>query len=149
MPAMISEVKAFLNLDSGVELTMQNDWPVVETDLMLLMQIMKNLVGNAVKFNHSDSKRVDIGWRLADKNGFIQIFVRDNGIGIDPQYQQQIFRIFQRLHTDREFEGTGIGPAVVRKAAIELGGSVGVESTPGRSSTFYLEIPVKMDEKSY
>ena len=70
------------------------------------------------------------------------------GIGIDPQYQQQVFGIFQRLHTDKEFEGTGIGLAVVKKAAMELGGEVQVESTPGKGSTFYVEIPVKMREES-
>jgi len=148
MPPMINEVKAFLNLDPEIDLTVQKDWPVFETDRLLLMQILKNLVGNAVKFNHSDTKRVDIGWRQTNANGFIEIFVRDNGIGIDPQYQQQVFGIFQRLHTENEFEGTGIGLAVVKKAAMELGGEVRVESTQGKGSTFYVEIPVKMAEYS-
>ena len=148
MPAMINEVKAYLNLSSEIDLTVQKDWPLLETDHLLLMQILKNLVGNAVKFNHRASKRVEIGWRQPDKKGSIEIFVRDNGIGIDPQYQQQVFGIFQRLHTDKEFEGTGIGLAVVKKAAMELGGEVQVESTPGKGSTFYVEIPVKMREES-
>ena len=148
MPAMINEVKAYLNLSSEIDLTVQKDWPLLETDHLLLMQILKNLVGNAVKFNHRARKRVEIGWRQPDKNGSIEIFVRDNGIGIDPQYQQQVFGIFQRLHTDKEFEGTGIGLAVVKKAAMELGGEVRVESTPGKGSTFYVEIPEKMIEDS-
>ena len=74
--------------------------------------------------------------------------MRDNGIGIDPQYQQQVFDIFQRLHTDKEFEGTGIGPSVVKKAAMAMGGEVRVESTPGKGSTFYVEIPEKIMEDS-
>jgi len=146
MPAMLNEVKAFLNLDPEIDLNVQKDWPVFETDRLLLMQVMKNLVGNAVKFNHSASKRVGIGWRQPNENGSIEIFVRDNGIGIEPQYQQQVFGIFQRLHTENEFEGTGIGLAVVKKAAMELGGQVRVDSAPGQGSTFYVEIPAKMTE---
>jgi len=122
---------------------------VFESDQLLLMQTLKNLVGNAVKFNRSAVKRVEIGWRQLRENGFIEIFVRDNGIGIDPQFQRQVFGIFQRLHTDREFEGTGIGLAMVQKAAIELGGTVRVESAPGKGSTFYLKIPAKMESSSY
>ena len=148
MPATINAVKAFLNLDPEIDLTVQKDWPVFETDHMLLMQILKNLVGNAVKFNCSDTKRIDIGWRQPNANGFIEIFVRDNGIGIDPRYQQQVFGIFQRLHTDQEFEGTGIGLSVVKKAAMAMGGEVRVESTPGKGSTFYVEIPEKIMEDS-
>ena len=71
--------------------------------------------------------------------------MRDNGIGIDPQYQRQVFGIFQRLHTDREYEGTGIGLAVVKKAALGLGGKVWVESIPGEGSTFYVELPTKIE----
>ena len=119
----------------------QKDWPAIEADSMLLSQILKNLVTNAVKFNHSASKQVDIGWRQTDQNGFIELYVRDNGVGIDPRYQQQIFGIFQRLHTAKEYEGTGIGLAIVKKTAQEMGGTVRVESTPGEGSTFYVEIP--------
>ena len=141
MPAMINEVKSYLNLPSDIDLTVQKDWPAIEADSMLLSQILKNLVTNAVKFNHSASKQVDIGWRQTDQNGFIELYVRDNGVGIDPRYQQQIFGIFQRLHTAKEYEGTGIGLAIVKKTAQEMGGTVRVESTPGEGSTFYVEIP--------
>ena len=143
MPALINEVKSFLNLASDIEVRVQKDWPVIETDPMLLSQILKNLVANAVKFNHSASKQVDIGWRQIVENGSIEISVRDNGVGIDPQYRQQIFHIFKRLHTTREYEGTGIGLAIVKKAAGELNAGVRVESTPGEGSTFFVELPVK------
>ena len=145
MHAMINEVKSYLNLSSDIDLNVQNNWPVFEADPMLLLQILKNLVANAVKFSTSALKRVDIGWRQPDKNGCIELFVRDNGIGIEPQYQQQIFGIFQRLHTGREYEGTGIGLAVVKKAALELGGAVRVESTQGEGSTFFVELPAKIE----
>ena len=145
MHAMINEVKSYLNLSSDIDLNVQNNWPVFEADPMLLLQILKNLVANAVKFSTSALKRVDIGWRQPDKNGCIELFVRDNGIGIEPQYQQQIFGIFQRLHTGREYDGTGIGLAVVKKAALELGGAVRVESTQGEGSTFFVELPAKIE----
>jgi hypothetical protein len=145
MPAIIDEVKSFLNLPSDINLTVQKDWPVFEADPILLSQIMKNLIGNAVKFNHSASKQVDIGWHQTDQNGAIEIFVRDNGVGIDTEYQEQIFGIFQRLHTSKKYEGTGIGLAVVQKAAQEMGGAVRVESTQGEGSTFFVEIPVRLE----
>jgi PAS domain S-box-containing protein len=145
VPALINEVKSFLNLPSDIGLTVQKDWPVIEADPLLLSQILKNLVANAVKFNRSPSKQVDIGWKQLAENGSIEFFVHDNGIGIDPRYQRQIFGIFQRLHTDREYEGTGIGLAIVKKAALELGGAVRVESTPGEGSTFFVEIPLRVE----
>jgi PAS domain S-box-containing protein len=145
MPALIKELKSFLNLSSEIEVRVVNDWPVFEADPLLLSQIMKNLVSNAVKFNSARTKRVEIGWRRSEKDGCIELFVRDNGIGIDPQYQQQIFGIFQRLHTSKEYEGTGIGLAIVKKAALEMEGAVRVASIPGEGSTFYVEIPRKME----
>jgi len=145
LPELINEVKSFLNLSSDIEFTVKKNWPLLEADPLLLSQILKNLVGNAVKFNTNACRRVDIGWRNSNKNGCIELFVRDNGIGIDPQYQQQIFGIFQRLHTTKEYDGTGIGLAVVKKAALELGGAVRVESTPGEGSTFFVELPLKIE----
>jgi light-regulated signal transduction histidine kinase (bacteriophytochrome) len=145
MPAMINEVKSYLNLPSDIDLTVQKDWPAIEADSMLLSQILKNLVANAVKFNHSASKQVDIGWRQTDQNGFIELYVRDNGVGVDPRYQQQIFGIFQRLHTSKEFDGTGIGLAIVQKASRKLGGAVRMESTPGEGSTFFVKLPMKVE----
>jgi PAS domain S-box-containing protein len=148
MSAMMDEVKSFLNLPPDIDLTVAKDWPVFETDPMLLSLILKNLVANAAKFNQRSSKRIDIGWTQPDKKGCIELFVRDNGVGIDPKYQEQVFRIFRRLHSTMEFEGTGIGLAIVQKAAFELGGSVRVESAPGEGSTFYVKIPAKVEEGS-
>ncbi|MEJ2170538.1 MAG: ATP-binding protein [Desulfobacterales bacterium] len=71
----------------------------------------------------------------------IEIFVRDNGIGIAPQYQEQIFHIFRRLHTDSEYEGTGIGLAIAKRAVQKISGKLRVESAVGRGSTFYVNLP--------
>jgi signal transduction histidine kinase len=71
----------------------------------------------------------------------VRLWVEDNGIGIDPQYHQKIFGMFERLVSDREFEGTGIGLAIVHKAVERMGGRVGVESQPGDGSRFWIELP--------
>ena len=98
------------------------------------------MIKNWVKFNHSPRKRIEIGWRPF-KEGAYELFVRDNGIGIEPRYHEQIFGVFQRLHTRKEYDGTGLGLAIVKKATGKLHGSVRIESEPGKGSTFYIVIP--------
>jgi signal transduction histidine kinase len=106
----------------------------------LLRQILMELIKNGFKFNRARVKRVEVGWKKAADNR-IEIFVRDNGIGIAPLYHEQIFHIFKRLHTDREFKGTGIGLAIVKRAVQKIGGSLWVDSQPGEGSTFYFNLP--------
>ena len=115
---------------------------MIESEKSLLKQILSNLLSNAIKFNKSNIKLIELGWQSAE-GGLIELYVRDNGIGIDSSYHDQIFRIFQRLHNREEFEGTGIGLAIVRKAVNLMGGSIRVESTPGSGSTFFITLPKK------
>ncbi len=143
MQQLLKEVESLLRLPADVELITADNWPALMADRTLLMQIFQNLIGNAVKFNDAKKKRIELGWRDGKKDR-IEFFVRDNGIGIEPRYTEQIFRVFQRLHTQQAYEGTGIGLAVVKKAAVYLGGKVRLESTPGEGSTFYVEIPRKI-----
>ena len=113
--------------------------PTVRVDAMQLGQIFQNLIGNAIKFRSDEPPIIHIGAeRLPDSWRFS---VRDNGIGIDPQYFERIFAVFQRLHTRREYPGTGIGLAICKKIVERHGGTIGVESQPGRGSTFYFTIP--------
>jgi PAS domain S-box-containing protein len=142
---LVTEIRSFLNLSAEVQIVVNPKWPALYSDRTLLKQILQNLISNAVKFNHRHPKRIQIVCQQA-RNDHIEISVRDNGIGIASQYQEQIFRIFQRLHTDREYEGTGIGLAIVQKAAQKIGGLVRLESVPGKGSTFYLRLPSNMRE---
>jgi PAS domain S-box-containing protein len=136
----LRELMSFLDLSPDVEVVMGNDWPTIDIELTLLRQIFQNLIRNAIKFNHSPRKRVEIGWHsLGDER--YEVFVRDNGIGIDPNSHEKIFGVFQRLHTRKEYGGTGLGLAIVKKAISKLHGSVRVESKSGEGSTFFVVLP--------
>ena len=141
MGDLLNEIRSVLKLSSGRELISAQRWPLLQCERHLLRQILVNLIGNGFKFNCAALKRVEVGWQPAAENR-IELFVRDNGIGIELQYHSRIFKIFKRLHTEREYEGTGIGLAIVKKAATKMGGAVLLESTPGKGSTFYVDLPL-------
>lgn len=139
------ELSHELELPADAELICAAGLPVVLAEKTLLRQIFSNLVTNGFKFNHSPGKTVEIGV-AAHHGSRCDLYVRDNGIGIDPRYHDRIFKMFKRLHTHKEFEGTGIGLAIVKKATVKLGGAVRIESTVGSGSTFIVTLPV--DERN-
>jgi PAS domain S-box-containing protein len=105
-----------------------------------LAQCLSNLLGNAVKFVAPGVRpRIRI-WTEA-MNSSVRIWIVDNGIGIPEDFKDRIFGMFERLHVNKDYEGTGIGLALVRKAAERMGGQVGVESSPGDGSHFWLQLP--------
>ena len=115
--------------------------PEVLGDPRRVEQIFGNLIANGIKFNHSAEPRIEIGASVNDA-GETAFFVRDNGIGIDAQYHAEIFEVFRRLHRREEFEGTGAGLAIVKRAVEALGGRIWVESSPGEGSAFMVTLPL-------
>lgn len=114
--------------------------PTVMADSTQLMQLFQNLIGNAIKFRSEQPPEIHVGAsRLEDAWLFS---VRDNGIGIDPQFSDRIFVIFQRLHTRDEYQGTGMGLAICKKIVECHRGRIWVESQLGQGATFYFTIPV-------
>jgi PAS domain S-box-containing protein len=137
---LVAEVRRVLETGPGVEIQAMENTPPLLVDAALLKRVFMNLISNALKFNESEVKRVDIrSDEMSD--GRVRISVSDNGIGIGEDYQGQVFRVFQRLHPPSAYEGTGIGLAIVKKAVLAMGGDVRLESTPGEGSTFLLELP--------
>ncbi len=118
-----------------------NGLPTVQANSFMLGQIFLNLIGNAVKFGDEDDAQVRI--EAARRNGEWEFSVRDNGIGIDPEYADRIFVIFQRLHSRTEYDGTGIGLAICKKAVERMGGTIRFESTADEGTTFYFTIPAE------
>jgi PAS domain S-box-containing protein len=118
--------------------------PRVNADASMLRQVWFNLIDNAVKYSaRSTPARIEIGSRIdpVDLNERI-FFIKDNGVGFDMKYAVKLFGVFQRLHAETEFEGTGIGLANVRRIITRHGGRTWAESSPGQGSTFYFSLPL-------
>jgi PAS domain S-box-containing protein len=136
--------EAIKNLEVGIresDAVVTNDpLPSVKGDAVQFIQLFQNLIGNSIKFQGADPPHVHITAKRA--NGGWVFSVQDNGIGIDPQYSKRIFEIFQRLHSQADYPGTGIGLAICTKIVERHGGRVWVESEPGKGATFYFTIPM-------
>jgi light-regulated signal transduction histidine kinase (bacteriophytochrome) len=145
MGQFLDELIDILDPPADVAVVLGNNWPNIDANRTLLRQIFQNLIINAFKFNRSSQRRVKIDWRPVGQERY-EFCVRDNGIGIDPRYHEQIFRVFQRLHTREEYEGTGIGLAIVKKAVGKLHGTITIDSEFGRGSSFFVTLPKTQKE---
>jgi two-component system sensor histidine kinase/response regulator len=115
--------------------------PKVYAQPVLLGQVFQNLIGNALKFKGHDPAKVRLG---AESRGQEIVFwVKDNGIGVDGRYFDKIFKLFRRLHTKDEYEGSGLGLSICKKIVEMHGGRIWLESVPGSGSTFYFSLPSK------
>lgn len=125
--------------DAVVEV--QENLPTIDSFPLILEQIATNLISNALKYvNPGTSPRIYVG--TEQRQQFVRWFFRDNGIGIEDEYQARIFKPFERLHGYESYSGTGFGLAIVQRGIERLGGHYGVESTPGKGSCFWVEIPI-------
>jgi PAS domain S-box-containing protein len=113
---------------------------VVQADPALLKQVLTNLLGNALKFSrNAEPPRIQIG---CERRGDATVyFVRDNGVGFDPQHAGKLFGVFERLHPAADFEGTGVGLAIVKQIVERHGGQVWADAAPGRGATFFFTLP--------
>lgn len=137
--------KSLINLHKTIEESeakvTHDPLPTVMADDGQLEQLFQNLIGNAIKFHGDTPPAIHISTEQ-NKNDWI-FSIKDNGIGIDPEFTERIFMIFQRLHGIGEYPGTGIGLAICKRIVERHGGRIWVESEVGKGSTFYFTIPVK------
>ena len=137
----------------GAEVRISGPLPTVWGDRVRLCQLFTNLIANGLKYNQSPAPSVDVAAVAAsgsdaegtneldtDPGEAVILAIKDNGIGIDPQFHASIFQLFRRLHTREEFEGTGAGLAICSKIVEAHGGRIWVESEPGRGSTFFIRL---------
>jgi light-regulated signal transduction histidine kinase (bacteriophytochrome) len=115
------------------------DLPTLTVDATQIRSLFQNLIMNAVRYNTSPKPVIEIGHTNQDNT--CQFFVKDNGIGISPKFHDRIFGVFQRLHTDREYPGTGMGLALCKKIVERHGGTIWVESESGKGSIFKFTLP--------
>lgn len=128
-----------VSIDEKAAEVSQEELPSIRADASQLAQLFQNLIGNGIKFNCASPPRVHVS---AVRNGGNWVFsVGDNGIGIEPQYAERIFVIFQRLHRSDTYPGTGIGLALCKRIVERHGGKIWLESKPGEGSTFFFSIP--------
>jgi signal transduction histidine kinase len=144
LKTVLDEAQAIVSADaeqSGAVLQVDlNTMPVVLANHTLLRQVLVNLLSNAIKFVSPGTKpMVQIAVHQATRT--VRLSVTDNGIGIAPEYQGKVFRIFERLHSIQEYPGTGIGLAIVQKAMSQMKGEVGLESATGKGSCFWIQLP--------
>lgn len=136
---LLDEIIDLLAPGEGVDIAIAAGMPTFVTTRILLQQVFHNLIGNALKHGRAEGSRIEIG--AADAGEFYEFWVEDNGPGIAPRYRAKIWEIFQTLKARDKVEGTGIGLALVKKIVEQQGGTVDVESEPGRGARFFFLWP--------
>lgn len=131
---LIQEILETLDSEKKVKIHYAEDLPIFTTSKIPLLQVFTNLLNNAIKYNDKPEVKIEIGYK--DQEKYYEFYVTDNGPGIDPEYHQKIFEIFQTLQSRDEIESTGIGLSIVKKIVESRGGKVTIESAVGAGTTF-------------
>lgn len=141
MEEVLDEVKRALkfNIEEKQAIIRSGELPTIFGDRVHIVQLIQNLVGNAIKYNKNKGAMVEIS--CTNQGANYQFEIADNGIGIAPQYREKVFIIFQRLHSRYEYEGTGIGLAICKKIVDSLGGKIWIEDSPLGGTKFCFTIP--------
>lgn len=137
----IQEIIALLHPPKNSIIKLEGNWPTIETDPIRFHQIISNLISNAIKYN--DKEQIEITLSCKKDGDTFCFSITDNGNGIEEEYHQKIFQLFQTLATNDENASTGIGLSIVKNILDELGGHISVESTLNIGSTFTIQLPIK------
>lgn len=141
LDTVIHDLKATIQ-DRHATVKAVTELPVIWGDHERIVKLLTNLVSNGLKYNRSTPPIVEIGANsTSDPLGEITLFVRDNGIGIDPRFHDKVFQLFRRLHAREDYEGTGAGLAICQKIVQAHQGRIWLESQPGAGTTFYVAFP--------
>ena len=116
--------------------------PPASGDTVMMRQVFTNLISNAIKYSSKkENARIVIGSESSDNE--VIYYVKDDGVGFDMQYSKKLFGVFQRLHSEKEFDGNGVGLAIVQRIILRHDGRVWAEGEKGMGATFYFALPVK------
>lgn len=141
MVKMVIEELTDTNKDISIEWVV-HDLPRIKGDINAMQQVWINLLSNAIKYSRKkEHPYIEIGSFMEEDQ--LVLFVRDNGVGFDEQYKDKLFKVFQRLHSEDEFEGTGVGLAIVEKIISKHRGKIWAEAKPNKGATFYFYLPDK------
>ena len=137
---LISDIITTIAPSSLYSFDIQAAMPVINADKIKIEQVFSNYISNAIKYNNNPNPIINIGYTKTETH--YNFFVKDNGPGIDPDYHEKVFAIFQTINSKDNVESTGVGLAIVKKIVEEAGGNVWVESEPGYGSAFYFSLPI-------
>jgi light-regulated signal transduction histidine kinase (bacteriophytochrome) len=121
--------------------------PEIPGSRLQLRQLLQNLIANGIKYRSAHAPQIHVSTQR--HNGSWIFSVRDNGIGIDPQYKDRVFMIFKRLHSKDKYPGTGIGLAICKKIVDQHGGEIWLDSEPGKGSVFYFSLPLNKERHAF
>ncbi len=132
-----------LNLNHSIKeknaiIDINQTFPTIQSNKFQMIQLFQNLISNGLKYNNSEQPRIDV--RFKEVSNYYHFSIKDNGIGIKPEYQEKVFKIFQRLHRRTEYSGTGIGLSICKKIVESHNGKIWFESELGKGSTFFFTI---------